>query len=144
MIKHQIKHMNSQLKKPSNIEQLKKKVSFGVKIWLEFNNEFPKNILGSGWANLLEKIYHKVGEHRKSLTQAAKECGYSYKYAWNILKRIETRTGFSPVETTKGGAGGGGSVELNEWGIYLLTTYKILVKELESIEKRLEKTLKID
>ena len=82
--------MDLQLKKPANIEQLKKQVSFGVKIWLEFNKDVPRNILGSGWANLLEKIYHKEGEHRRSLTQAAKECGYSYKYAWNILKRKTT------------------------------------------------------
>jgi len=136
--------MDFQLKKKPEIEQLKKQISFGVKIWLEFNNNQPKNILGSGWAKLLEQIHVKTGEHKKSLTHAAKECGYSYKYAWNILKRIETRTGLSPVETTKGGAGGGGSVELNEWGIYLLKTYKILLKEVESLEKKLQKTLKID
>jgi len=59
------------------------------------------------------------------------------------LKRIEKRTGFSPVNTSKGGSGGGGSVILNEWGNYLLKTYHNLVSELKNIEKKLGETLKI-
>jgi molybdate transport repressor ModE-like protein len=120
-----------------NIEELKSKVGFGVKLWLKFDN---KNILGSGWAELLDKIKKNDGG---SLTQAAKECthkkeeGYSYKYAWNILKRIENRTGMSPVITGKGGRGGGGWVKLNEWGEYLLKIYKVYSKELIKIEKKL-------
>ncbi|MFX0005323.1 MAG: winged helix-turn-helix domain-containing protein [Promethearchaeota archaeon] len=120
-----------------NIEELKSKVGFGVKLWLKFDN---KNILGSGWAELLDKIKKNDGG---SLTQAAKECthkkkeGYSYKYAWNILKRIENRTGMSPVITGKGGRGGGGWVKLNEWGEYLLKIYKAHSKELIKIEKKL-------
>jgi molybdate transport repressor ModE-like protein len=135
--------MDAQSKLSPEIEKLKKKISFGVKIWLQYNNTESKNILGSGWAKLLEKIHNENGAHKKSLTQAANECGYSYKYAWNILKRIENRTGLSPVETARGGSGGGGWVKLNEWGIYLLRTYKILLSELESIELKLQKTLKI-
>ncbi|MFX1313339.1 MAG: winged helix-turn-helix domain-containing protein, partial [Promethearchaeota archaeon] len=64
------------------IEKLKSKISYGIKFWLKFEN---KSILGAGWAKLLENI--KKNEDG-SLTQAAKECNYSYKYAWNILKRI--------------------------------------------------------
>jgi molybdate transport repressor ModE-like protein len=136
--------MDTQSKIHPEIEILKKKISFGVKMWLEFNNHETKNILGSGWAKLLEQIHEKNENHIKSLTQAAKECGYSYKYAWNILKRIEDRTGFGVVETGKGGPGGGGWVKLNEWGIYLLSTYKNLLTEMESIEKKLQKTLNIN
>ena len=33
-----------------NIEELKSKISFGIKFWLEFESEGRKNILGSGWA----------------------------------------------------------------------------------------------
>ena len=127
-----------------NIEKLKSKISFGIKFWLEFENEGPKNILGSGWANLLECINGSDNKEPKSLTKAAKECGYSYKYAWNILNKIKERTGKTPVETKKGGLGGGGWVKLNDWGNYLLRTYKILFTELEGIEKKLEKSLKID
>ncbi len=127
-----------------NIEKLKSKISFGIKFWLEFENKGPKNILGSGWANLLECINSSDNKEPKSLTKAAIECGYSYKYAWNILNKIKERSGKSPVETKKGGLGGGGWVKLNDWGKYLLKTYKNLLTELEEIEKKLEKSLKID
>ena len=127
-----------------DIEKLKAKIGFGIKFWLEFHNDDRKNILGSGWANLLENIDKPDVKTPKSLTQAAKECGYSYKYAWNILNKIKARTGISPVETKKGGLGGGGWVKLSDWGQYLLKTYKNLLIELEGIEKKLEKSLKID
>ncbi|NVM17520.1 MAG: hypothetical protein HWN80_07375 [Candidatus Lokiarchaeota archaeon] len=127
-----------------SIEKLKSKISFGIKFWLEFQDEGRKNILGSGWANLLECIDNANNNEPKSLTKAAKECGYSYKYAWNILNKIKERSGKTPVETRKGGLGGGGWVKLNDWGKYLLKTYKNLLTELERIEEKLEKTLKID
>lgn len=127
-----------------NIEILKTKISFGIKLWLEFQDVGRKNILGSGWAKLLENIDDTANNEPKSLTQAAKECGYSYKYAWSILKKIKERSGRTPVETKKGGLGGGGWVKLNDWGRYLLKTYKNLLTEIEGIEKKLEKSLKID
>jgi len=127
-----------------DIEKLKSKIGFGIKFWLEIQDKGRKNILGSGWANLLECIDNTDNSEPKSLTKAAKECGYSYKYAWNILNKIKERSGKSPVETRKGGLGGGGWVKLNDWGKYLLRTYKNLFTELEGIEKKLEKSLKID
>jgi len=126
------------------LEQLKNKISFGIKCWLEFENDKNENILGSGWAKLLESIEKPSKNGHHSLTKAAKECGYSYKYAWSILKRITERTGSSPVETGKGGPGGGGWIRLNEWGKFLLRTYTNLINELKLIEMKLEKTLKID
>ncbi|MFX0022797.1 MAG: winged helix-turn-helix domain-containing protein [Candidatus Hermodarchaeota archaeon] len=114
-----------------NIEDLKSKVGFGIKFWLEFDKS---SILGSGWAGLLDKIEKN---EEGSLTLAAKECGYSYKYAWNILKRIEKRTGMSVVRTGKGGRGGGGWVKLNEWGEYLLKIYREYSKEIKKIKKTL-------
>ena len=121
-----------------DLENLKKKIDFGIKFWLEYEN---KSILGSGWANLLKNIdENKNG----SLTQAAKECNYSYKYAWNILKRIESRTGATPVDTGKGGRGGGGWVRLNEFGKHLLRAYTDLQSEIEKLEKKLKDNLKID
>ena len=123
--------------KEPNIDKLKTKIRLGIKIWLEFEG---KSIMGSGWANLL---HHLDKNMEGSLTQAAKECGYSYKYAWNILKRIEKRTGNSVVKTGKGGPGGGGWVKLNEWGRFLLERYNNYSKEINSIEQNLEETVKI-
>ena len=137
-------HSNENSDNGSNIEKLRSKIGFGIKFWLVFQDKDRKNILGSGWANLLECIDDTENNRPKSLTKAAKECGYSYKYAWNILNKIKERSGKSPVETKKGGLGGGGWVKLNDWGKYLLRTYKNLFAELEGIEKKLEKSLKID
>jgi len=124
------------MEREPKFEKLKKKMGFGIKIWLEFEN---KSILGSGWANLLKNI----DEHQSgSLTQSAKECNYSYKYAWNILKRIEKRTGISPVETGKGGRGGGGWVRLNDFGKFLLKAYTDLQSEIDKIEKKLNDNLR--
>jgi molybdate transport system regulatory protein len=113
------------------LEGQKKKIGYGIKIWLTYEG---KSILGAGWAKLLEIIDK---EEVDSLTQAAKECNYSYKYAWNILKRIEKRTKISPVITSKGGKGGGGWVKLSEWGHFLLKKYKNLAEEIETLKKRL-------
>ena len=127
-----------------DIENLKKKVNFGLKMWLEFENGERKNILGSGWAKLLNRIKELNVTGNNSLTKAAQDCGYSYKYAWNILKRIEKRTGQSPVITGKGGSGGGGWVKLNEWGNFLLETYNMLFSEIKKLELKLESTLRFD
>ncbi|MFW9876734.1 MAG: winged helix-turn-helix domain-containing protein [Candidatus Thorarchaeota archaeon] len=122
--------------KEPKIEKLKSKISFGIKFWLQFEN---KSILGSGWAELLKSIEkNKKG----SLTQAAKDCNYSYKYAWNILKRIEKRTGMPVVITGKGGPGGGGWIKLNEWGQYLLNTYNQYFKKISKIEQNIEGAVK--
>ena len=112
-----------------NFKSLKSKISFGIKFWLKFEN---KSILGAGWAKLL----HNIKDNKEgSLTQAARECGYSYKYAWNILKRIEKRSGLSVVITGKGGRGGGGWVKINDWGQYLLKKYHEYHEEITKIEK---------
>ena len=128
----------------NDIEKLKSKVRFGLKFWLEFDEGEKKNILGSGWAKLLNRIEKLDQKGESSLTKAAEECGYSYKYAWNILKRIQKRTGFSPVETGKGGAGGGGWVRLNDWGHFLLNKYNLMLQELKEIQIKLEDTLRLD
>jgi len=119
------------MKNIREIEVQKKKIGYGVKIWLTYEG---KSILGAGWAKLLDIIDK---EEIDSLTQAAKECNYSYKYAWNILKRIEKRTNIPPVITSKGGTGGGGWVKLSDWGRLLLNKYKTLDQEIESLKKRL-------
>ena len=119
-----------------NIAELKNKVGFGLKFWLRFEGN---SILGKGWSKLLESI---SDDKIKSLSKAAEKCNYSYKYAWNILKKIEKRTGLSPVVTHKGGTGGGGTVELNEWGNFLLMVYRNILEEVKNLEKNLEQKIK--
>ena len=69
------------MEKKPNFDELKSRLGFGIKFWLEFDK---KSILGSGWATLLGFI-EEDQENSGSLTLAAKKCGYSYKYAWNII-----------------------------------------------------------
>ena len=61
--------MEKQLDNKPDIEKLKAKIGFGIKFWLEFHNDDRKNILGSGWANLLENIDKPDVENPISLTQ---------------------------------------------------------------------------
>jgi len=91
-------------------------VEIDYKIWLKRNKE---NILGKGGADLLEYIdkYRDIGK-------AAKKLGYSYKYSWNILQKIKKRFGKPPVETFKGGLGGGGGTKLTDLGKRLINYYR--------------------
>ena len=105
------------------LDRLKNKISFGIKCWLEFENDKNKNILGSGWAKLLENIEkpNKNGHH--SLTKAAQECGYSYKYAWQKLRDLAKKTKREVVESHRGGYGGGGEMRVTKWGEHLIRIY---------------------
>ncbi|NHI92495.1 MAG: molybdenum-dependent transcriptional regulator [Candidatus Lokiarchaeota archaeon] len=108
----------------------KEDLKLKYKIWLE---KQTKNIMGKGGAALLEQI--KI---HKNLGKAAKELGYSYKYAWNILKKIKNKTGEEPVITYKGGTGGGGGIELTDFGEKLLIIYNTFNDYVEdAIKNRL-------
>lgn len=91
-----------------------------IKIWLEYKGE---QIIGPGLYRLLKNI-----EKTNSLSQAATECKYSYKYAWSKIKKAEVRTNKDFVNATKGGYGGGGSMHLTEFAKEVITLYE---KELE-------------
>ncbi|MHA1381625.1 MAG: TOBE domain-containing protein [Candidatus Helarchaeota archaeon] len=91
-------------------------IEIAYKIWLKRDKE---NILGKGGAALLENI-EKFGD----IGKAAKELGYSYKYAWNVLKKIKLRFGEAPVETFKGGVGGGGGTRITALGKRLINLYR--------------------
>ena len=72
------------MEKEQNIESLKSKIGLGIKFWLIFED---KNILGSGWANLLEsiKLNNKIaGNEAGSLTQAAKDCGVDARHSCEL------------------------------------------------------------
>lgn len=101
---------------PAALAEIQAKLRANNKIWLEWEE---KNVIGKGVARLLAEI-----RDTQSLKDAASRCKYSYKYAWNILRRIRKRTGLDPVETHKGGRGGGGQAKLTPWGTLLLQVYE--------------------
>ncbi|MHA1131513.1 MAG: winged helix-turn-helix domain-containing protein [Candidatus Helarchaeota archaeon] len=95
----------------------KSDIHIKYKVWLQ--KETGEDVLGKGGADLLDAInqFHHLGK-------ATKKMKCSYKYAWNILKKIEKRYGTSPVSTHRGGKGGGGGIELSDFGKKILRVYR--------------------
>jgi molybdate transport system regulatory protein len=62
-------------------------------------------------------------EETSSLTRAAKMLGISYRNAWGRIRRIETAMGLKVLESTSGGATGGGS-RLTTEGAALCREYR--------------------
>ncbi len=96
-----------------------------AKVWIEVNGG---HLFGKGRATLLEAI-----EREGSIQGAARRAAITYRRAWSLLKASEERWGRKLVETTRGGAGGGGA-RLTEAGRALLDAYR-------RIEPRLRKAL---
>ena len=86
---------------------------------LEETGGKKQDILGKGGAELLEAI-----DELRDLGKATQKMNCSYKYAWNILQKIKRRAGQDPVVTHRGGKGGGGGIELSEFGRDLLNFYR--------------------
>ena len=86
-----------------------------AKIWIEAEGG---HVFGKGRAALLDAV-----EREGSIQAAARRAGVSYRRAWSLLKASEDRWGRSLVETTRGGAGGGGA-RLTEAGRILLQAYR--------------------
>jgi molybdate transport system regulatory protein len=63
-----------------------------------------------------------IGE-TSSLSKAAKRCGISYRNAWDRVRRVEQTMGKRVVETTVGGAKGGGAT-LTADGVELLKEFR--------------------
>ena len=76
-------------------------------------------IAGMGVARLLAAI-----KTTRSLTEAAEQLGYSYKYAWDRTQKIKERLGELAVDAHKGGKGGGGEMTLTEAGERILQMYE--------------------
>lgn len=81
--------------------------------------------LGPGKAQLLKNI-----QATGSISAAAREMGIHYRRAWFLLDTLNEALGRPVVETTKGGARGGGA-ELTEAGRALLAAYEQAVETAE-------------
>ena len=71
------------------------------KVWLERDGE----VVLSEWRVALLEAVASTG----SLAAAAAQVGVPYRTAWTRLREIEAGLGFKVLETTTGGAEGGGS-----------------------------------
>ena len=86
-----------------------------AKVWLELRGQ---PLLGTGGADILHAV-----KTEKSISEAARKVGMSYRYVWNYLAKLEKTLHEPVVETFKGGRSGGGA-RLTQLGENLLKEYK--------------------
>lgn len=94
-----------------------KKTNYRFKLWIV--NEKEQAVFGDGLARLLEEI-----EAHHSVLEAAKKLGMSYRYALHRLTLSEERLGESLVTRVRGGAKGGGSSEVTQFGKDMVMRYR--------------------
>jgi molybdate transport system regulatory protein len=90
---------------------------YEIKLWMV--NEKREAVFGEGLAELLEEI-----DKRHSILETAEHLGMSYRYALHRLTLAEERLGESLVMRIRGGAKGGGSSEVTEFGRDLVKRYR--------------------
>ncbi|TYB31830.1 MAG: LysR family transcriptional regulator [Candidatus Mcinerneyibacterium aminivorans] len=93
-----------------------------IKVWLEKDG---KQLLGEGRIRLLETV-----DKKGSLKKAVEELGYSYRYAWGIIRKLEKRIGEKLIISHKGGAHGGDS-HLTEYGKKVIRKFKKYKEEIK-------------
>ncbi len=89
-------------------------------------------VMGPGKAELLRTV-----DSLGSISAAARELGLNYRRAWFLLETLNATLGRPVVETTKGGATGGGA-SLTKAGRALLEAYD---RCQESVEAHSQDTL---
>ena len=103
---------------------------YEIKLWMV--NEKDESVFGDGIAELLESIdkYH-------SLWEASKHLDMSYRYALHRITLAEERLGQFLVTRLRGGAKGGGSSEITDFGRDLVKRYRGAQSELCQILKKM-------
>ncbi len=103
---------------------------YAIKLWMV--NEKGEAVFGDGLAELLETIdkYH-------SLLEASQHLEMSYRYALHRITLAEERLGQPLVTRLRGGAKGGGSSEVTEFGKDLAVRYRRARARLDSVLKEL-------
>lgn len=92
------------------------------KVWLDQNGK----VFGDGPYELLKYV-----EQTGSLRNAALQLGMSYNKAWNLIRNIEQRLGFTLIEGRSGGDSGGGSTVTPE-ALRLMDKYRIFREEVNT------------
>ena len=100
-----------------------------AKVWLEYNGE---PVVGQGGAIILEAVKEK-----KSISEAARTTGMSYRYVWSRLALMRKALGEPVVETFRGGKAFGGA-RLTQAGENILKEYRLvqsyLIEVLDDLE----------
>lgn len=101
---------------------------------IRFRIDFSKNShVGPGKIDLLEAI-----RESGSLSQAARDLGMSYRYAWLLVDSMKSAFREPVTLATMGGKGGGG-VSLTAFGEALVASYRALERDIaEAAARRLQ------
>jgi molybdate transport system regulatory protein len=105
-------------------------LNYEVKLWM--TNEKGEAVFGNGLAELLEEI-----DSHHSILEAANTLGMSYRYALHRLTLAEERLGEPLVTRVRGGAKGGGSSQVTDFGKGLVARYRNAQTELDCVLTKL-------
>ena len=103
---------------------------FETKLWMV--NEKGEAVFGNGLAELLEEI-----DNHHSILEAANHLEMSYRYALHRLTLAEERLGEPLVTRVRGGAKGGGSSQVTDFGRDLVKRYRTAQAELDCVLKKM-------
>jgi len=95
-------------------------------------NEKDEAVFGDGLAELLETI-----DKYNSILKAAQNLKMSYRYALHRITLAEERLGQLLVTRVRGGAKGGGSSEVTDFGMSLVGRYRKAQVLLDEVLKEL-------
>jgi molybdate transport system regulatory protein len=98
-----------------------------IKGWFALGDEF---LMGPRYVRLLEAI-----DETGSIRAACREAGVSYRTCLNRLRQMERVMGHVLVETSRGGAGGGGA-SLTAEARHLVKVYRRWRAELARLSDR--------
>jgi molybdate transport system regulatory protein len=105
-------------------------LSYAVKLWMI--NENGESVFGDGLAELLEEI-----DKRHSMLEASTHLCMSYRYALHRITLAEERLGKLLVTRVRGGAKGGGSSQVTDFGRELAMKYRKAQVQLDDVLKKL-------
>jgi molybdate transport system regulatory protein len=102
------------------------KLCYATKLWMI--NEKKEAVFGDGLAELLEEI-----DKTHSMLETSQNLGMSYRYALHRITLAEERLGQLLVKRVRGGARGGGSSEVTDFGRDLVKRYRNAQMELAKL-----------
>ena len=105
-------------------------LGFAIKLWMV--NEKGEAVFGNGLAELIEEI-----DRHHSLLEAANQLKMSYRYALHRITLAEERLGEPLVTRVRGGAHGGGSSQVTNFGRDLVKRYRNAQAELSRVLEKL-------